>query len=143
MSEIQAASFGTALASIDTEGENVLIHFTRELTSEETTDLNDIVTNHALIVPQEVVTGHVVSAMEFGRQIMIEFAAMNVLSDKSTTIIMMQMEACKHIMFLLLVGSLYTALEAINALPDNEVTPPELKSYFRHKIQGFLGLPVT
>lgn len=141
--EIRAQSFGSALNRIDTEDLQVFIYFERELTEAEKATLDTLLVNHIPVAQEEIIAHRIQSAIEFGQSLVVEFGTMNVQSNKSSVEILQMMSLLQNVMLLLMVGSLYTAIDAIDALPVTELTPIQLKNYFKWKIQDFLGVSRT
>jgi hypothetical protein len=93
---------------------------------------------------QNKVTNRILQAMEFGKQIMAEYAAENVLAGLTIPQIQDILLRTAKIQSDLMTGSLYTALVEIDLVQTDDmvVTPTKVKE-FRNKIQVYLGLPLS
>jgi hypothetical protein len=93
---------------------------------------------------QNKITNRILQAMEFGKQIMAEYAAENVLAGLTIPQIQDILLRTAKIQSDLMTGSLYTALVEIDLVQtdDTVITPTKVKE-FRNKIQTYLGLPLS
>jgi hypothetical protein len=99
------------------------------------------------------VTNAIGAAMEFGTQMLVQFATQNVMtgitqSGKTEAV----MDYCHELAHCLITGSLYAAINAINVMiADTSSTKTNLSPFitnnvlytFLNKIQTYLGLPLT
>lgn len=90
--------------------------------------------------PAEVVKARILEAMEFGKQLMAEFGATNVLAGKTTAQIAAISDKLSVVQSRLLSGSLYAALIAIDTLEPDANVSTEAIAEFKAKIQAFLGV---
>ena len=90
--------------------------------------------------PADVVKGRILEAMEFGKQLMAEFGASNVLAGKSTAQIAAISDKLAVVQARILSGSLNAALSAIDALEPDANVSAESIAEFKVKIQVFLGI---
>lgn len=102
--------------------------------------LEQIYQVHTVSDPQAVVQNRIQAAMEFGKSIIIEFGATNVLSNKTTSEIAAITDRLSKVQLLLLSGSLYTAIDEITDAPVDEVLTQQTKDYFLNKIKKYLGI---
>lgn len=90
--------------------------------------------------PAVLVKTRILEAMEFGKQLIAEFGASNVLAGKSTAQIAAISDKLAVVQSRILSGSLYAALSAIDELePDTNVSA-EAIAEFKAKVQTFLGI---
>lgn len=91
--------------------------------------------NHAVVVKARIL-----EAMEFGKQLMAEFGASNVLAGKTTAQIAAISDKLAVVQARILSGSLYAALSAIDALEADANVSAEAIAEFKLKIEIFLGI---
>jgi hypothetical protein len=89
--------------------------------------------------PAVLVKARILEAMEFGKQLMAEFGASNVLAGKSTAQIAAISDKLAVVQARILSGSLYAALSAINALEPDANVSAESIAEFKAKIEEFLA----
>lgn len=88
----------------------------------------------------DMVNSRIRAAMEFGKQLMVEYGTKNVLAGYTTAQILAIADKLSKLQSLLLSGSVYAALEEINALvPDANVTQESIDE-FKAKVKNFLGI---
>jgi hypothetical protein len=90
--------------------------------------------------PAVLVKGRILEAMEFGKQLTAEFGASNVLAGKTTAQIAAISDKLSVVQARILSGSLYAALEAIDALQPDANVSAEAIAEFKLKVQVFLGI---
>ena len=93
--------------------------------------------------PQQTVEKRIQDAMKFGHQMILEFAAGNVLRGLTVDQVKIVATQYAEIQQLLQSGSLYVALNEISALTPTDLVPQSILDYFRNKLQDYLGLPRT
>jgi hypothetical protein len=91
--------------------------------------------------PAVLVKARILEAMEFGKQLMAEFGASNVLAGKSTAQIAVISDKLAVVQSRILSGSLYAALSAIDALEADANVSAEAIAEFKVKIETFLNPP--
>jgi len=107
-------------------------------------DYNAYLTSLAPAATAVYVTGKILNAVSFGRQIMAEYGAQNVLAGFNTTQIQTIMATTGNVQSALLSGSLKVALaELATITPDGVLVTQATLDSFRHKIQDYLGVPRT
>ena len=103
--------------------------------------------------PSQQVTNAIGAAMEFGTQMLMQFATQNVMagitqSGKTQACI----DYCHELAHCLITGSLYAAINQINTMiADTSTTKANLSPFitnnvlyvFLNKVQTYLGLPLT
>ena len=85
-------------------------------------------------------TLRVLAAMDFGKQLMVEYAVSNIMAGKTTDEIVAISDRLARVQFLLTSGSLYGALKALNDLQTDELITEQTKQYFILKIRKYLGV---
>jgi len=117
--------------------------YSRDLNESELTQINSIVSSHTAIDYNAIVYNSISNAMDFGRQIMIEFGTENVLLGATTEQIKNVVVKLTKIQTLLVGGALHTALEELDVVePDVFLTQQRLDS-FKNKIRAYLGMPLV
>jgi hypothetical protein len=112
------------------------------------TNLADVLAAYEAIKVQLSVEKSIVDAMNFGTQCLREFSAQNVLLGitqagmTGTVLTILQ-----GVMQALLAGSLYEAMARVKAITPDQydgtfLTAPRILN-FLHKIEAYLGLPLT
>lgn len=94
--------------------------------------------------PVTSVKAKIQAAMDFGRDLMAEYGAKNVVAGKTTVQIELILNTTANVKAALDTGSLYVALEKLADIePDGiTITASEI-SDFRNKIQDYLEMPRT
>lgn len=128
------------------------IHSTRELTSEEISQLESIVTSHTTSPsPAEYVQSVITAAITFGNQLVISFAAENVLLGITQTNKTKEVsDYLANVLRYIQSGSLYEVINEINRL-ETEGLPSELSPFvttsrllsFKNKVEAYLGIPLS
>jgi hypothetical protein len=98
--------------------------------------------------PQADMVGYVktrvLSAMDFGKNLMAEYGASNIVSGLTLAQVKQVMLVTADVQAALLSGSLYVALDEVaNIVPDGVVVTESKITDFRHKIQDYLGMART
>ena len=118
----------------------ITIVVSEELTSGELLDVESKINNHSPVDMEAYVQGKILAAMDFGKDIMSQYGARNVLSGKTVAEVRTISDKLNNLQTLLLSGSLHVALDEIaNTVPDALVTQADLDE-FTLKIQDYLGL---
>lgn len=132
------------LLFINTLGDTVSVVMEEELTNEEIDVLSDIIINHTTTDLEVIIKNKILAAMDFGRNLMAQYGAQNVLAGYNVTQIQTIMEATEKVQAALNTGSLYVALNEIeNIEPDGVLITQATLDNFRHKIQDYLEIPRT
>lgn len=117
-----------------------------ENTSEDvwTQKLAPYATQPSVRTLQTAVAEQVTAAMEFGRKLMAEVGAENVLLGYSVEDIKQIMTKTERVQMALLAGALHIAIDELASIVTDEVlvTAARITSV-RNKIQTYLGLPLT
>lgn len=145
--EVLQATLDT-IQYIDTVGAQVTIYFQEELTSEQQSSLETIVTNHNVLSQEEAVREIIRNARVFGNQIIEDFAVQNVIlgitQDGLTGHVR---QTCSQVIDCLVTGSLYDAINQIKAIPNEAKDPKYLSNarltIFCNRIEAYLGVPLS
>ena len=138
-SELSGISGCTGISFCDG---SLTVMFNRELSQEEQGQVETIVANHSASNPEQSISNAVGNAMDFGRSLIIAVATENLMLGITTAQLQAMMAKTQGIVLLLMTGSLYTALEAIDNLePDDFLTQARITA-FGNKIRAYLGLPL-
>lgn len=128
--------------SYDSGGTKCFIHFNGTPSASELTASDAVIVAHNAIANSATksVEKAVSKAMGFGKNLMIEYAAVNVLSGKTTAEVKTISDKLVDLQRLLDSGSLYVALEEMdNVVPDTLVTQATIDD-FKAKISTYLGV---
>lgn len=107
-------------------------------------DYNTWKSQYPAIPIQEMVSEKIIKAMEFGRKIIADYAATNVLMGYNLTQVKYIMDKTAKVRDSLLLGSLYVALDELSQIETDDVLITTAKiTIFRNKIQSYLGIPLT
>ena len=88
----------------------------------------------------EVVKGRILSAMDFGKDLIATYGTQNVLAGRTSSDIRTLILKLQTLQLLLMSGSLYSALaELQNIQPDSLVTQQDLDT-FASRIRAYLGI---
>jgi hypothetical protein len=90
-----------------------------------------------------MVAKSITAAMNFGRGLMAEFGAANVLKRLTPAQVAGVAQKLLNVQLLLMSGSLYTAISAMNAIVPDAVLTAEVIKVYRNKIEEYLGVPPT
>lgn len=127
-------------------GESWVLMTTEEYAAYRAARLSSYNTWEAAYDPaiNKVVQGRIQSAKDFGSTLMVEYATSNVLAGFNVSQIQDIMNRTQKVADALNSGSLYVAIEELNALTTDAtlITPAKVTTY-RNKIQRYLGLPLT
>lgn len=86
----------------------------------------------------------IIAAMAFGRDLIAEYGGQNVASGFNLTQLQTIITATAGVQAAIMTGSLYMALEQLALVPvDGVLITTEKITYFRNKLQAYLGLPLT
>lgn len=142
--EIIAAGL-TTIHHIDTVGTDVWICFTEPLSEGDETLLSTIVDSHSGIYSLQItIKNRILAAMEFGRDLMAEYGASNIISGLTMEQIQEIMERTIKVQAALSSGSLYVALTELALVQTDEIIiTPERVTEFRNKIETYLNNPLT
>jgi hypothetical protein len=95
------------------------------------------------IDPVKRVAASITAAMGFGRRLIAEFGASNVIAGLTPAQISSVAARAVNVQLLLMSGSLYTAIAAMNAIQTDAILTPALLKKYRNKIEDYLGVPQT
>lgn len=142
--EIIAAGL-TDVVYIETVGNDVKIFFNNLLNEDQEILLSNIVSAHSSVPPMiEYIKNRILAAMEFGKNIMAEYGASNVIRGLTIEQVQDVMVRTERLQKALITGSLYVAIDEINAIEtDEEIITPDRVTEFRNKIETYLGIPLT
>lgn len=125
--------------------DRVYIWMSEELSNGQELILTNLINDHSIeivIQPAELVKQKILAAMSFGRGLIAEYGASNVLSGYSIEQIRDIMNRTYKVQNALNTGSLYVALtELDNIETDDSVITEEKILHFKHKIQDYLNIP--
>jgi len=108
-----------------------------------TANLDSIAAKQAAML-QALIQKRVFAAMEFGRVLMSQYGASNILAGFNMEQIKDVMARTVKLQAAIQSGSLYVALDELAALETDEVViTPARVTVFRHTIQDYLGIPRT
>lgn len=137
---------GLPLTNIEINGGNaVSVTMSSELTTEQETELDTLVEAAALAGnPAAVVKDVILAAMDFGRNLMAEYGASNILAGLTMEQIKDVMDRTSKVQAALVTGSLYVALDELALVETDEtIITEERRTVFRNKIQAYLGITLT
>lgn len=139
--QFKVAGIGAVIRSIDATKSMVTIQVTRPLTEDEQKILYTVVANHVNpTISLDVAKARVSAAMDFGKQLIIEFSATNVVKGITVAQVKQLSGQFAGIQLLLMNGSLYSALDAIQGITPNSLITQDEINYFANKIMDFLGI---
>lgn len=82
----------------------------------------------------------ILAAIEFGKELMLEFAVENILSGKNTDQIAILSGKLARVQMLLISGSLYAALAEMQRVEVDELLTEATKQKYILKIRQYLGV---
>lgn len=96
-------------------------------------------------LPIEIkIKNKILAAMDFGKNLIAEYAASNILSKFKIEQIQYIVQQTMAVQIALNTGSLYVALDELSKIPiDDLIITIDHITEFRHKIQDYLGIPRT
>jgi hypothetical protein len=92
------------------------------------------------VAAQKIVATRIKAAMDFGRNLMAEYGAQNVVSGKTTAQVTQIATKLSTLQALLLSGSLYAALDEIDLITSDALVTDQVKAEFKAKIRKYLGI---
>lgn len=133
---------------LETEGGELRCYFSAELDQSTLNQLNLLVTNHNPVDMVAYIQSVLRDAMNFGNQLIAEFAAENVLmgitQDGMTGVVRKNMS---EVISALSTGSLYDAIQEAKVIPadkkDNKYITNARLTIFVNKIEAYLQIPLT
>ena len=139
--EIGVTELKTVISDITIQGNVLVISTNRNLNKKEEEKLYNVIALHnPPSNTEKAVQQKVTAAMQFGQQFMIEFATENIILGFTTDQILRMLIKYGHIQAMMLSGSLYTALDAIQSIPPDDLISQVRKEKYVKKIKAFLGL---
>lgn len=127
--------------NISIAGNEVCIELSEELTAPEEVALNNVVAAHskqnALI--KKGVEEAIDKAMEFGKKLIIEYGAQNVIEGKTTAEVKQIAVKFAELQNLLMSGSLYAARDAMDDITPDALVTQETIDDFKAKLDAYLG----
>ena len=140
-SELSGTPVAPLATSITFSNGLLTVQTSRTLTPTEQNILYQKVIAH---VPPPIalptVEARISAAMDFGKSLIIEFSARNVLNGITTDQVRELSTDLALLQQLLQSGSLYTALDEIESLTPKGILTQDDINYFRDKIKTFLGI---
>lgn len=137
--EIIAAALPTP--SLTAVGSDLSIYFDNALSAQQESDLSDVVTAHSAVTAEDQVAPIIVSAADYGFQLVRDFGTRNVVAGKTDAEIDSILEDADtlKIGMALISGSLKYARRKVSALtPFAGVTQAD-KDWLYQKLTDFLG----
>lgn len=139
---------GLPYCYLETVGvDKLYVWMNEELSSTQESILTSVVQNHTTsmtVSPAELIKQKIIAAMAFGRELIAEYGATNVLAGYSIEEIQEIMDKTARVQVALNTGSLYVALAELDAVEiDGSIITEEKMEIFRHKIQDYLQIPRT
>lgn len=130
---------------INTVGDEVFIFFNEELSEEQKILLDSVVSLHTESMPlQLIIKNKILESMDFGRNLMAEYGASNVIAELSLEQVQYIIDKTLKLQAALNTGALYVALTELDLLETDDVVITTAKiTEFRHKIQDYLGIDRT
>jgi len=130
---------------IDTVGDDIFITMESEPSESTINAITALVNAHTSLTAFESVQNVIENAMSFGRQLMKEYAASNVIAGYNTAQVKAISNHLENVQRYIDSGSLYVALDEINSLSPLTVDSVELISQakldeFSQKIMDYLGI---
>lgn len=136
--EINSSSLKSTITSVQINGTVISVTCNVELNEVQSNQLRDIIIKHN--ASSQIVEDKVVSAMDYGRQLIIQFASRNIMAGLTEAQILQLVLQLKDIQMLLLSGSLKTALTAIQMIKPSVILPQSVLDEFAQKLKTYLGI---
>ncbi len=94
--------------------------------------------------PVKTIANKIFAAMNFGRGVIAEYGARNILAGFTVEQIQEILNRTIHVAAALNTGSLYVAIDELNKVQTDDllITPATVK-YYRNKIEDYLQIPRT
>ena len=145
--EVTNSPIASNIISISTSDDNFSIFFETALSNEEKLLLDELVNNHELEDYTTIITNKILSSIEFGKTMLVEFATNNVINNITQSGKTKQVaDYLGSLSYLLNSGSLYAAIEEMDRLITEgvpvELSPyvtEEIINYYKQKILEFLS----
>lgn len=143
-SEIAAA--GIPMISMDLISSNeFIVNTANQLTNSQIAILDGVIAAHTVTTNmQEIVAAKIAAARNFGLKLITQYGAQNVLSGYSIEQIQDIMTRTAKVQAALNTGSLYVAIQELNAVQTDAsiITEAKIKQ-FRNQIEDYLQIPRT
>lgn len=142
--EIAAANIPMISMDLISDSE-FIVNTAVELTSQQLQTLNAIIAAHVTTTNiKDVVAARIMAARDFGMKLIAQYGAQNVLSGYDIQQIQYIMEKTAKVQAALNTGSLYVAINELNAIePDGNLITAEKIASFRNLIEDYLQIPRT
>lgn len=125
---------------ITNENDITVISFEEELDPQQYEKLQHVVQAHKKNATEEMIANRIRNAMDFGKELIVEYATDNILANRSLDEIKHISSKLAHIQLLLLSGSLYAVLSELEKItPDHIITQEVIDKYIQ-KIKLFLNI---
>jgi len=126
------------LTSLDYDGSVVTVHTSIDLNFDQETAVETIVTNHDSSDPYGPLRTKILKAMEFGKFMIAEFGAENVILGYTPQQMNQLAAEYQGVIMLLSTGSVKLARDVIAMTPATELVPQWRKDKYVQKINLFL-----
>jgi len=138
----------TSISGISTSGTDITVHSGVSLTLSEQASVETAISSHVPNTAQAYVSSVIKNAIQFGNQLLINYAAENVLlgitMEGKTGQVLTKLAS---VQLALQAGSLYEAIIRIRAIPTSEYDAKYLTAdrllAFINKIETYLGLALS
>jgi len=142
----EIAGAGIPMISMDLpSNEEFIVNTANQLTTPQVLALNAVVAAHiATSTLQDQIANRILAARDFGVRLIAQYGAQNIMAGYSVQEIQAIMERTGRLQAALNTGSLYVAINELNAVETDDVyiTPAKIK-YFRNLIEDYLQIPRT
>jgi hypothetical protein len=132
----------SGLSSLTHSSSLLTIIYSRDLDISEQTQVGTIVNNHTSIDSVANISIAISNAIDFGKQLIIEFGIENILLGVTTTQIKVMLVQLEKVLSLLMSGALYTAIEELEIIIPDLVLTQQRINYYNNRIRTYVGLPL-
>lgn len=143
---LEIAQSGIPMISMDIISENqFVINTAVQLTNSQQATLNQVVASHVPVSTMlDIVANRILAARAFGTKLIARYGASNVIAGYSIEQIQDIMTRTARVQSALNTGSLYVAIQEINAIePDGVLITVEKLKSVRNEIEDYLQIPRT
>jgi hypothetical protein len=137
LKEIAGSALTIAIDHIDTLGETVALYTLTELDENQQQVLENVVAAHIETTQADVIIDKIMRVQDFGRRMMAEYGAFNVLSGMNTAQVLQVASKLQTLQLLLMSGSLYAALTELDAIETDALITQQVKDAFKQKLLDF------
>lgn len=139
--QLEIAAITPLLLHASSYGNDVYVVLSEEPDEATKLLIDAAVANHNTVDIERLVERRLLTAMDFGKSLMVKYGTKNILIGRTTEQVIAISEKLVFIQSLLSSGSLYAALSKIEELIPDELILQSDIDYFKQELKSYLGIP--